>query len=183
MKTNKRQVMKQIVVFFTLLLLAFGGNKALAQDKKDWGNIYVEAGISYSVGSHTGEGIFENISVGYRIPESSAVVYLEWGGSDKETRLGYPMLHTGMVSFGYDVLRFKNASFAIEPRLGVGFATGGFGAQERVYRFAAEAGLMLRYEINWCYFGFHGKFVGMSSEWGKTSMYEFMTGFTWGIRF
>lgn len=175
--------MKQIVVFFTLLLLAFGGNKALAQDKKDWGNIYMEAGISYSVGSHTGEGIFENISVGYRIPESFAVVYLEWGGSDKETRLGYPMLHTGMVSFGYDVLRFKNASFAIEPRLGVGFATGGFGAQERVYRFAAEAGLMLRYEINWCYFGFHGKFVGMSSEWGKTSMYEFMTGFTWGIRF
>ena len=48
--------MKRIVVFFTLLLLAFGGNKALAQDKKDWGNIYVDASFFYTYAS--GEFLF-----------------------------------------------------------------------------------------------------------------------------
>lgn len=81
--------MKRIVVFFTLLLLAFGGNKALAQDKKDWGNIYVDASFFYSMGDVTGNGIFENVSVKYRLPETPDVIYLSWGVTNKELKSGF----------------------------------------------------------------------------------------------
>lgn len=199
--------MKRIITFFTLLMLAFGGKTAMGQDTvgcaapedkriltyseienefkdgKDWGNIYVEAGMFYSMGSHTGNGVFENVSIGYRIPKSFSVIYLEWGFTNKETFSGYPEMHTGMVALGYDILRFKNDSFSIEPRLGVGFATGGFGTPQRSYRLAAEAGLMLKYEINRCYFGFQSKLMGVVIEYGKSGMFEFMSGFVFGIRF
>ena len=188
--------MKRIITFFTLLVLAFGGKTAMGQDTvgcaapedkriltcseienefkdgKDWGNIYV-----------TGNGVFENVSIGYRIPKSFSVIYLEWGFTNKETFSGYPEMHTGMVALGYDILRFKNSSFSMEPRLGVGFATGGFGTPQRSYRLAAEAGLMLKYEINRCYFGFQSKLMGVVIEYGKSGMFEFMSGFVFGIRF
>lgn len=106
--------MKRIVVFFTLLLLAFGGNKALAQDKKDWGNIYVDASFFYSMGDVTGNGIFENVSVKYRLPETPDVIYLSWGVTNKELKLGYPQMHTVMVGIGTDVLRFKKTDSRIK---------------------------------------------------------------------
>ena len=129
--------MKRIVVFFTLLLLAFGGNKALAQEsdhvladpqpenlpssspsgtkeKKDWGNIYVEASILYSMGDVTGNGVFSNVSVKYRIPQTASLVYLSWGGTNKEVKSGYPQMHTVIAGIGTDVLRFKKTDSRIK---------------------------------------------------------------------
>lgn len=199
--------MKRIVVFFTLLLLAFGGNKALAQEsdhvladpqpenlpssfpsgikeKKDWGNIYVEASFLYSMGDVTGNGIFENVSIKYRLPETPDVIYLSWGVTNKELKSGYPQMHTVMVGIGTDVLRFKKTDFSIEPMAGIGFATGGFGSPKRSYSFALEVGAMFKYDLDWCYFGFQNKVLVTGMKWNKTgAIYEFMTGFTWGVRF
>lgn len=197
--------MKRIVMFFTLLLLAFGGYKALAQEsvladpqpenlpsssptgteeKKDWGSIYVEASLLYSMGDVTGNGVFSNVSVKYRIPQTAGLVYLSWGGTNKEMKSGYPQMYTVMAGVGTDVLRFKKSDFSIEPMAGIGFATGGFGSPERSYSFALEVGAMFKYDLDWCYFGFQNKVLVTGMKWNETGcLYDFMTGFTYGVRF